>query len=551
MVVFCQFMVSGCRSTPGASSRPPAVERQNAGLKEADLQRRAKAHALYATAVVYEVEQNTDAALKAYNEAVRLDPGNEDLLFDVSRRYLLYKKPEKVVEILEGPASTGTASSQLLTQLGYAYFQTGAKEKALASYNQAINAKPPFFPAYQQLVLYYLATKQPSEAIGILDSGASDDNPSADFLIGLGELYLTVAVQAPDLKEEGWKKALAVLGRAEKLQPTELPLRLALADHLSALGETQRAAQLYLDVLKALPAGAEIRERLHAKLTELYLRSNDTERANEQLEAIVKSDPTNPQAYYFLGVIAMEQKQPEKAIEPFQKTVLLKPDFQQAYFDLANAQISVDKAKDALDTLAKVRQAFQPSFLLEYLSAVALTREKEYKEALVHYTAAEVMAQAAEPKRLNPYFYFQFGAASERQSDFAQAEALFEKALALDPDFHEAKNYLGYMWAERGTNLARAHELIEQALKAEPDNDAYLDSMGWVLFRLERSKEALPFLLKAAERAEKPDATVYDHLGDVYSALGESEKAGDAWRKSLSIEESDQVRKKLEPGSAR
>jgi hypothetical protein len=42
---------------------------------------------------------------------------------------------------------------------------------------------------------------------------------------------------------------------------------------------------------------------------------------------------------------------------------------------------------------------------------------------------------------------------------------------------------------------------------------------------------------------------LYDHLGDIYAALNELEKARDAWNKSLAVEPNEQIRKKLEPGT--
>ena len=105
------------------------------------------------------------------------------------------------------------------------------------------------------------------------------------------------------------------------------------------------------------------------------------------------------------------------------------------------------------------------------------------------------------------------------------------------------------MWADRGEQLDRARELIEKALRIEPKNAAYLDSMGWVMFKLGQPKEALQYLLKAVELSEEPDAVIWDHLGDVYAALGETAQAREAWRKSLSLEASEKVRNKLEPDS--
>ncbi len=102
------------------------------------------------------------------------------------------------------------------------------------------------------------------------------------------------------------------------------------------------------------------------------------------------------------------------------------------------------------------------------------------------------------------------------------------------------------MWAEHDMKLDQARELIEKALKAEPKNGAFLDSLGWVLFKLHQPKQALDYILKACELLEEPDATVFDHLGDIYAALQQPDKAREAWRKSLAVEPNDDVRKKLD-----
>ena len=89
--------------------------------------------------------------------------------------------------------------------------------------------------------------------------------------------------------------------------------------------------------------------------------------------------------------------------------------------------------------------------------------------------------------------------------------------------------------------------MIEKAVKLEPQNAAFLDSLGWVLFKMEKPKEALPYLLKAVEHSKEPDSTLYDHLGDIYLALQEPEKAREAWRKAITIEPSEPIQKKLGP----
>jgi len=67
--------------------------------------------------------------------------------------------------------------------------------------------------------------------------------------------------------------------------------------------------------------------------------------------------------------------------------------------------------------------------------------------------------------------------------------------------------------------------MIEKAVKLNPTNSAYLDSLGWVLFKQGHAKDALAPIRKAIELNGEPDATLFDHLGDVYAALNQIDKA--------------------------
>jgi tetratricopeptide (TPR) repeat protein len=174
---------------------------------------------------------------------------------------------------------------------------------------------------------------------------------------------------------------------------------------------------------------------------------------------------------------------------------------------------------------------------------------KDFTNAVGHLTAAEVIASATDTNRLNHLFYYQLGAAYERGQRYEEAEKYLRKAISMSPDFSEGLNYLGYMWAERGVKLDEAREMIEKAVKLEPKNGAYLDSLAWVLYKSGKPSEALPSMLKAVELTEEPDVTVYDHLGDIYAALKQMDKAREAWRKAISIEPNKEIQKKLESGA--
>ena len=544
-------LIAGCRVAPpgphadSAASAPgtPAATEQDSGR---DL---SEAHAHYGAGIIHELNGEQELALREYYEAALNDPENEALALEISRRFLQANQPDKALDILTRATARSDASAALYARLGFVYSKLGKNGPAIEADRSAIRRQPRSLAGYQNLFLIYLQSRREKEALGVLDQAAGVPGADADFLTGLAELYANFGLQVPARREAANGKALAVLQRAEKLNPGDPQLRLRLADGFNILGKDDQAAQIYIDLLKHLPDLPYLRENIRAKLADIYLRGRDPKLAVEQLESVLRDDPTDVKAYCLLGSIAYGEGKFAQAVDYFAKALLLNPDFERVYYDLAGAQISGNQCREALDTLDRARRKFQQNFLLEYLSGMAYTRQKDYSNAISRFTAAEIVAQAAETNSLTGDFYFQFGAAWERQGDSAQAEKYFEKCLQLSPNDAAAQNYLGYMWADRGEKLERARELIEKAVKAEPKNAAYLDSLGWVLFKLHQPNAALDYILKAIQLSEEEDATLYDHLGDVYAALGQVEKARAAWSKSLAIEPNDQVRKKLEPAA--
>ena len=547
LAVVC-FAGAGC-GIVGPKTHSTCLKNSHAGGEPAGvLEKRAKAHAHYAAGILHELNEEIDLALEQFYKAAMGDLENETLVVNVSRRLQEHQQPQKALQLLTNATARADASGALYAQLGSVYAQLGMTNLAIQANRIAIKKDPSSLAGYRNLFVHYCQDKRFDEALRVLEEAGKQQELSVEFLLNLAELFGGLARLSPENKTAANAQALESLERAAALKPTDPVLQLRLADGLNALGETTKAAHLYLEVLKQLNAGNELPlpgNIVRAKLAELYLRAQDRARAIEQLEGIVREDPTNPFGYYYLATIAFEEKRMTNAVENFSKVLLLNPDFEQAYYDLASAQINLDRPQDALATLEKARARFAQNFVIPFLMGLAYSRTRDYPKAIACFTEAEVFAQVRDPSRLKPFFYFQTGAAYERMGELAQAEKYLEKAIELDPDYADALNYLGYMWADQGRNLERARVLIERAVKLDPKNGAFLDSLGWVLFKLNQPQAALEQLLKAVEFSEEPDATIYDHLGDVYSALGQTEKAREAWRKSVAIQPSEAVQRKL------
>ncbi|EEF61281.1 tetratricopeptide repeat protein [Pedosphaera parvula] len=505
----------------------------------------AEAHAHYAQGVVFDMQDEPELALEEYTKSALQDPANDELVLEISRRYLQLKQTDKALEILTNAVAAPNASGAVYARLGMVYSRLGQDDLALQSSEKAIQKSPTLLTGYQNLFLIHLQKNHSAEAFKVLDKAAKQPETSAEFLINLAELFATLERQVPSLQTNTHKAALGVLNRAAKLKPSSLVLRIKLADGFNVLGDRTNALHFYQELLNQVSSRPAVQDDIRAKMADIYLKNKEPQKASEQLKEIVKDDPANSQAYYYLGSLAYDDKKLPEAEDFFHKVLLLNEEMEQAYYDLAGVQINLEKPKEALSTLEHARKKFKPSFVLEFFSGLAFSKEKDFTNALQHLTSAEVIAKAEEPKRLNALFYFEVGSVYERASNFEEAEKYFEKCLSQSPNFTEALNYLGYMWAEHGIKLEKARDLIEKAVKLEPKNPAYLDSFAWVLYKLNQPKEALARIEEAIKLTPEPDATLYDHLGDIYAALKQDDKARTAWRRSLEVEQNEEVRKKL------
>jgi len=532
-----------------AAKAKPAPAPATAGPSIAEqIEQRAQALAHYAAGVSFELQKKPDAALEEFMLAAISDPANEELVLDVARQ-LIRKRNEpssdKVLALLRRAARQPTASAAIDAMLGVALAQAGQLDEALAASRIAIKKDPKHFQGWQTAAQVHLQANRPQDALKVIDEAAKIAN-------GLGPLTDVADLYGTWLRANAAKidvvkpRILSVVEDAVKLQPTSPATIQRLAENYRLAGEFSKAADLYSGLLKRFPNQPALRERL----IDLYLRGNDHKAATEQLEGVLRQAPNNPQAHFFLGAIAHEQKDYDKAAGLFEQALRLDPTMEQAYWELVSVRFAQDKTKEVLEVLARARTRFPESFILEFYSGLAHSRLKDYAKSATHLTKAEAIATKDEPARLTHAFYFQLGAAHERNKNISEAERYFEMSLKLQPDFAEALNYLGYMWAERGVNLDRARVMIEQAVKQEPENAAFLDSLGWVLFKLGKHKEALDWLIKSAQHLKEPDATIFDHIGDVYLALNQPAKARQHWTKALSIEpDNADIKKKLaDPG---
>ena len=433
-----------------------------------------------------------------------------------------------VLATLLAAPEPGRDDARLRRQLAWAYYLTGDVDRALATVE----------PLLQSSQGPRAAPSAP------LQDPAAGDADEMQLLLLKG---LALAAQGRN------QEAGEVLEQLRGARPTDAALAGILSRVLERAGRPDEAARVLAELAAGLAkAGKQDEERqARLELAQVYYDAKQWDRVSETLQPLLrlgaKEEAACEPAVLLAADAMVQRKSYDEALKLLEKEQASPPS-PNLVAKRAEVLFRAGREREAarrLEDLAGDRESRAP-----LAAAEAYQRLDRYAESI---PVLEKLLGRPDPGLKEPgakAARFLLAAAYERTGKREQAVAEFRRLLGVDPDYHAALNYLGYMFAERGENLDEARKLVEKAVALEPDNGAYVDSLGWVYFRLGRLEQARTELERAT-RLEIADGTVEEHLGDVYSAMGQPERAGEAYRRALELEgddhaKADAVRRKLD-----
>ena len=498
---------------------------------------RAKAQAHFAAGISWEAQGKADKALESFRLSLEADPSNPKLAVQVAEKYIGLQKFDEAYQTLLPTTRQKDAPGKAFQLLGLIQMSRGEDAPSLESFQKALERDSTLILSRQRLVDVHLRNGEESDAFRKVQEAVEATSDEADHVTALIGMYLRYGAMRPDRLEDLAPQLETLVAKSTHIAKEQPALGVPISDILMLQERFEEAEKMLEDLKVVEPPVPLVRE----KLVDLFLRVGKKEKAVAELNELTTQNPKNPRPFFLLGTLKADEGEAAEAEKHYRKAIAVRPEFEPPYYELAAMKLNEGDAREALKVLQQARDHFSEQFILEFYSGLAMSALHRYEPSLRFLRQAESIAKKQEPGRLTGFFYFRMGSVLERLGKFEEAEAEFLKCLDKTPDDATTLNYLGYMWAEQGEKLDQAHEWIQKAHDLEPESEAILDSMGWVLYQKGEPAEALPYLEKAQEKLTEPDPTILDHLADVYEALGEYEKAEEAWRQSLEIEFNEKV----------
>ncbi len=293
----------------------------------------------------------------------------------------------------------------------------------------------------------------------------------------------------------------------------------------------------------------------------ILVESGKYERATTQFESIATKYPSNADALFTIGLLALEIKRVKQAEDYLLKVVALgkheadanyylgrisdsRKDYRQAidrytmveegdnFFD---AQIRAAELYGLVDEIDKGRELIANLRSISGEQAIQVELVSAESRLLnsndLHSESLQLLTDALEKYEDDATLLYARALVAERLDQREVFEADLTKVIAAQPENGYALNALGYFLADRNERLDEAEGYLDRAYKLMPDDAAIVDSLGWLYYRQSKFEKSIELLRKA--HSLLPDAEIAAHLGEVLWVSGDQDSATKVWEEAL------------------
>lgn len=388
----------------------------------------------------------------------------------------------------------------------------GQQQELLQLYRQMEERHPGNPELQYSIALLLKVSGEPQQALDKLAPLLDNEPDFQPALVLKGDLLYEVGEK---------RQALDHLLRHTRRFPDNRQMGTLYGRMLIGEGELQAAQDEFSRLVRRFPDVPGLRLS-HALVA---LENDQTALAEEELTRLIEQGHHADEAHYYLGRIADERDNTERAIGFYNNVE--KGNY---YFPaLARASELMAEQGDLDEALAAIRELRDNNPKQEenfHLLEINLLLDREENEQALA-AANEALADYPDNIRIRYARAMLLDSLDKPE----QAEDDLRRIIDQQPQNAVALNALGYIITTRSDRYAEARDYIERALAIDPGNPAILDSMGWVLYKQGQTDDALDYLSRAWEAYADPEVAA--HLGEVLWKTGEREQARIIWEEGF------------------
>ena len=255
-----------------------------------------------------------------------------------------------------------------------------------------------------------------------------------------------------------WKDSFTIWRKTVKTVPSCVRAINNLGIEYYNRKDYQTATSLYQRAIQLQPAY----EKAYYNLGNVYKEKKDYERALAMYQKTAKLNPENVKNFNNLGNAYAIQKRFPEAIKAYRSALERKPNYAEAYNNLGNVYRGLQDFDQAIAHYEKSLALNRGYIEAYYNLADTYSMLKQPEQTLA------VLIRATSAVRFLPAPFYRLGAAYEKTSQYDRAIEAYEKALALDPGYADARLNLASLYMGRVKDTQKALYHLRTALEKSP-----------------------------------------------------------------------------------
>jgi len=500
-------------------------------------------------------KKSPEAAVSEIVPMIQQKPDNYELRFKLADLQLAQKQIDKVEATLKEIVTLDKLGPQSLiarNKLARLYAGTNRIDDAKEMIKQVLAENQRDAEALTMRGELNLAEKKLPEAIGDFRAVLVDQPQNTKVLKLLSAAHLMNKDEA--LAKENLEKII-------QIAPKDESARLDLVNMAMQGNHVDQATQQIDELLKLNPTSKNGLESLF----KIHLSQKQWGQAQQDAKRVIDAYPKEATGHYLSGLGYQAEGQIEKSIASFEKALATQPETIEPLTQLIKSYMTLKQPAAAAKKLTEIVKNQPKNFVAYNLLGSVYMSDKKADEAIKAFK----QAIAVKPDWPNPYRNLALtefmqknkeGAVSVLKSGIESTKGSIEligdlanlylqggeqdKVLALYEDSYKqypnsplAANNLASFLSDYSKDAAGLDraEKLAEPL-AKTNNPDMLDTVAWIAYKKAQYDKALPILTKVVEMNPNSAISNY-HLGMVYFKQGDKAHAKTALEKAISLKQ--------------
>ncbi|MGE5609373.1 MAG: tetratricopeptide repeat protein [Bacillota bacterium] len=270
-------------------------------------------------------KRNHAEAVWEYEQSVCLEPDSWELPLEAVTKLQSSENSDEAIGLLEELVGSQPHFPDLRMRLGNMYSRRGYDELARAQYNKALSLHPEYLDCHIAMARHELRMGRTEEGMDHFRQAIAINDQSVEAYVGLA-----VALDRAGLTQRSQETLASAARICSNSAVLMVQLATIEADDPTAEGAMAAGSELRMQWILDQIARDEMTIAMHPSWTDVRVRqamlmrlAGRYEKAKRHLRRLVRDEPGCAEAWLQLGLVYVDQSEPQKAIQALKKALRL------------------------------------------------------------------------------------------------------------------------------------------------------------------------------------------------------------------------------------